>query len=279
MGAAQLSGRFTGLVGYSDGSTWPDPNGFSQETLLYLRDRGNATHNPVLKARYHDLLFEKSKSLGGHHSALAAIDAYLESSRRFAGSELARYLMEMINSMDQATYLALTLGNQERISEVIQSLIMLIEDQAKPLPEKADAEKDSAGRWVLELSRILLFVRRSRKFGTLVSDALLERVKDLVRDLAERSGQAGLGSVEVMFLQVAAEAARLLKETPDEYALELRRGEAMIRQGEESEARPQGGGGGSASDFRQRPLEGTDARGACAKRICVREGRAVLQRR
>jgi len=241
LGAAQMSGRFTGLVGYSDGSTWPDPNGFSQEALVYLRDRANATPNPVLKARYHDLLFEKGKALGGHLSALAAIDAYLESSRRFAEAELARHAMEMINSMDQATHLALTLGNQEKISEVIQSLILLIEDQAKPPPEKAEPEKSPGGRWALELSRILLFVRRSHKFGTLVSDAQLEKVKDLIRDLSERSRQAGHGPVEVMFLQVAAEAARLLKETPDEYALELRRGEAMIRQGEESEALPPGG--------------------------------------
>jgi len=241
LGAAQLSGRFTGLVGYSDGSTWPDPNGFSQEALLYLRDRANATPNPVLKARYHDLLFEKGKALGGHFSALAAIDAYLESGRRFAESELARQAMEMINSIDQATHLALTLGSQEKISEVIQSLILLIEGQAKPPPEKANLEKDPGGRSALELARILLFVRRSRKFGTLVSDAQLERVKDLIRGLAERSSQAGFRSVEVMFLQVAAEAARLLKEMPDEYALELRCGEAIIRQGEESEARPPGG--------------------------------------
>lgn len=239
--ATQMSERFTGIIGYSDGTVWPDPNGFSQETLTYLHSRANTTPNPTLKARYHDLLFEKAKTRGGHNSALAAIDAYLESGHRFAETMLVRHQMEMINSMDQAAYLALTIGNQEKIANVVQSLIALIEHQANPPVESADPEKHLVGRWVLELSRILLYVRRSRKFGSLVSNDALGLVKSLSGDLAERSSKAGYGAVEGKFLQVAAEAARLLKEVSDEYALELRRGEAMARQGEESEARPQGG--------------------------------------
>ena len=240
-GATQMSERFTGIIGYSDGTVWPDPNGFSREALKYLYSRAEATPNSTLKARYHDLIFEKAKEQGGHNSALAAIDAYLESGRRFSEPVLIRHQMEMINSMDQAAHLALTLGNREKVSAVVQSLVTLIEHQANPPVESVDPEKHLVGRWALELSRILLFVRRSRKFGSLVSNDALGLVKSLSGDLAERSSKAGYRPVEGKFLQVAAEAARLLKELPDEYALELRRGEAMVRQGEESEARPQGG--------------------------------------
>ena len=235
------AGRFIGMVGYSDGSTWPDPNGFSLEALEYLRDRAEATANSILKARYYDLIFEKSNLPGKHLSALAAIDAYLESARRLAESSHSGHQMEMISDMDQATYLAMKIGGRDKVRAVVQSLMTLIGRQILSEAESANAGKHPVGRWALELSRLLMYVRRSRKFGDLVGDADLDRVKNNSRALAERNTQAGHGYVEGQFLEVASLAARLLKETPDEYALELRRGEAIIRQGEESESRPPGG--------------------------------------
>ena len=236
-----LVGRYVGMLGYSDGSTWPDPNGFSLMAMEYLRDRAESTANPILKARYHDLVFEKSNLSGKHTSALAAIDAYLESAHRLAESSHTDHQIEMINAMDQATYLALKLGNRDKVHAVVQSLIALIGRQVLPTTENREPAKHPSGRWILELSRVLIFVRRSRKFADLVNDADLSNVKNKVRVLAERNTQAGYGYIEGQFLEVASLAARLLKEAPDEYALELQRGEAMVRQGQESEDRSTGG--------------------------------------
>jgi hypothetical protein len=225
--------RIIGMVGYSDGTQWPDPNALSLEAFQHLHRRAEATPNPVLKARYHDLVFEKGHLPNPHLSALAAINAYLESAHIFANTELARYQIEMTVDMDQAAFLALKMGNREKISSVILSLMTLIDDQV--VPSANNSENYPMGRWVLELSRILMFVRQSKKFGSLVTDAHLNRVKDLSQDLAAGMVQSGYGYAEEQFLQIASQAAHLLKKSSDEYDLELRRGEAIIRQGEISE--------------------------------------------
>lgn len=231
---AAEAGRFTGIVGFSNGHVWPDPDAFSEEEMLYFRDRAAVTTNPVMRTRYYDLLFEKSRLPRKHEFALVAIDDYLGSARLFLDSPHLSHQIEMVSAMDQAAYLSLKVQSLAKINEVVSRLDDLIGRLSEGSAAKSVGREGSSpiGRWSLELSRILFHIRRSKKFGVAVSDETLERVQQRMTDLAQRNGEVGLNHLQAFFLEVATEAARLLGNEEAVFELHMRDAEALVQQAE-----------------------------------------------
>jgi len=109
--------RITGAVGYSDGSTYPDPASLTQEDLDYLAERATATRNSVLKARYFHLAYALAVK-APRELAQAAIDAYLESARLFADSSRRHPDMDAVVEIDQAVALALKVQDKDRLLSI-----------------------------------------------------------------------------------------------------------------------------------------------------------------
>lgn len=241
------AGRFTGIAGFADGSVFPNPDTFSDEDLDYFRTRVAVTANPVLQARYNDFLFDK-----GRYSAesrgqkflfgLAAIDAYLDSAQLFADADKVHSQIEMVNAMDQAAYLAIHLQNRVKITAVVSRLETLLTHQFAPalssIADDGARGPKPIGRWSIELSHILLYIKASKKFGNLVDRSLVERVRDTMSDLAARNASAGLLHLQGHFLDVATEAAHLLGDTDGIYSLQLRDAEALAGQAERAAQDP-----------------------------------------
>ncbi len=227
-------GRFTGIVGFSNGRVWPDPEAFTEEEMIYFSGRADTTINPVMRARYHDLLFEKSRLPRKHEFALTAVDDYLNSVRLFLESPHLSHHIEMVSAMDQAAYLSLKVQIPDKISEVVSCLDDLIGklSQGNPVEGRGQNGPSPVGRWSLELSRILFHIRRSKKFGGAVSQETLEGVQQHMADLAEKNGAAGLSHLQNLFLEVATEAARLLGDEEAVFELQIRDAEALVQQAE-----------------------------------------------
>ena len=231
---AAESDRLTGIVGFSNGQVWPDPDAFSEEELLYFRERAAVITNPVMRARYHDLLFEKSRLPKKHEFAFSAIDDYLSSARLFRESLHLSHQIEMVSAMDQAAYLSLKVQSLDNINAVVFRLDDLIGrlSQESHVKGRGQQGPSPVGRWSLELSRILFHIRRSKKFGWAVSQEILERVQQHMTDLAEKNGAVGLSHLQALFLDVATEAARLLGNEEAVFELQMRDAEALVQQAE-----------------------------------------------
>ncbi len=235
--------RFTGIVGFSNGRVWPDPDTFTEEDMVYFGGRGDTSANPIMRARYHDLLFEKSRLPRRHEFALAAVNDYLSSARLFLESPQLSHQIEMISAMDQAAYLSIEVQSQDKINEVVSHLDSLIGKMSEGSLDKRRRQHGPSpvGRWSLELSRILFHIRRSKKFGVAVSQESLERVQRHLTDLAERNASVGLSHLQSLFLETATEAARLLGDNDAVFELQMHRAEALVQQAETRRAGPSPG--------------------------------------
>ena len=240
---AAEAGRFTGIVGFSNGRVWPDPDAFTEEDMVYFSGRGNTAMNPIMRARYHDLLFEKSRLPRGHQFALSAVNDYLDSTRLFLDSPHLSHQIEMVNAMDQAAHLSLKVQSLDKIREVVSRLDGLIGrlSEGSFFKPRGQQGPSPVGRWSLELSRILFHIRRSKKFGVAVSQESLERVQRHLTDLAQRNASVGLSHLQSLFLEAATEAARLLGDNDAVFELQVHKAEALVQQAETRRAGPSPG--------------------------------------
>lgn len=226
-------GRFSGVYGFSDGSEFPDPNAFSKDDLVYFRGRAEQTTNTTLKARYCDFLVEKGELSSNERPNLGflAIDAYLKVAALFGKAGGTRHLYDMVLAMDAACYLSIKLQSKDRVNNVTDTLVHLIGELERPLFATSDVAEPpfNVGRSVYDMLQILLHIRRSKKFGSLVSDSNVIWVREKAEALAGKSGEA-YGQV----LGLAQEAARLLGDEPQELALKIRRAAALVTRAEDS---------------------------------------------
>lgn len=235
-GSGEQRNRITGFAGYSDGSTFPDPDAFSPETMQYFQDRAEQVSNPVLKARYSDLLWEKSSLNRGqkYQYALRAIEAYLESARRFATSPELSHQLEMISAFDQAMHLSIAIANKDLLARTVKAIIALIDERER---DESNREEASSERWTLELCVLLLYVKRQRRFRDLVDEATLTQVQEVADRLSVHFSQKGEYQGQRSFLDVATEAATLRSDAAAVYTLQLRKAQSWATEAQVNEQR------------------------------------------
>jgi hypothetical protein len=128
---APFSGYFQPMTWYpkSDGSIAysPDPATLTPSTLILWREHLQASHHPVLRARYADLLWEFQKRVDGTKAPLqyaqTAIDAYLASSAQAdaASHEVVAWLARAIN-------LATSVRDQIRLAAGVRQAIAWVQN-------------------------------------------------------------------------------------------------------------------------------------------------------
>ncbi|PIU87651.1 MAG: hypothetical protein COS65_33665 [Armatimonadetes bacterium CG06_land_8_20_14_3_00_66_21] len=212
---------------------YPDPDAFPPEAMQYYAGRALGTRSPVLKARYCDFLWERSCLPQKHRFAEQAIDAYLDSVRRFAASDNCLHAGPMVVSADAAATLALRLQKADKLAATVGTLRETVERLRQVDPVVEPCAKDRiTGRWTLELCEILLHVQAHAQLGHVVDAATLGTVQTSCVDLAARFANAGNHDGERAFLGVAAEAAERRNATEETFELRVRQGESFEHEAE-----------------------------------------------
>lgn len=101
--------RFAPMAEYTDGTVFPDPDGFPAEALSYFASRADTTSHPTLQARYLDFIWEKGGKTGKLEIGKRLIKAYLEAFEIYPhDSEIER-----IDCLYRAIEVALALENKK----------------------------------------------------------------------------------------------------------------------------------------------------------------------
>jgi hypothetical protein len=212
---------------------YPDPDAFPPEAMQYYAGRAIETRSPVLKARYCDFLWERSCLPQKHRFAEQAIDAYLDSVRRFAASDNCLHAGPMVVSADAAATLALRLQNADRLAVTVGTLRETVERLRQVDPVLEPCAKDPiTGRSTLELYEILLHVQAHPKLGHVVDAATLGTIQTSCVDLAARLANASNHDGERAFLGVAEKAAKQRNATEETFELRVRQGESFEHEAE-----------------------------------------------
>ena len=113
--------------------SYPNFDNFVQETFDYLDSRFNSTNNAFLKARYGHLLWFSPKKHGKY--AVASIDSYLELLKILEEKEKVesqeapnRSGLDLLNVLENAFFLAKSIGNKERLDLLKSEIKRLIFD-------------------------------------------------------------------------------------------------------------------------------------------------------
>ncbi|HET6385078.1 MAG TPA: DUF4209 domain-containing protein [Armatimonadota bacterium] len=188
-GPDKTTPRLSGYLQNADGSSYPDPSRLQPEHKIYLSQRADETTNPALRAHYWDVLFETTKSDSGWKSqrpeiARKAVDAYLVSARRFAGTPDMGHAM--VDSLDHAAHLALTMSKAPGCDHLLPQVVSQIHDLLKDEASRDLGESKPnhpRGRWVVDLARLLARIRVMRGAAT-VSDDILRSAEEACEEFA-----------------------------------------------------------------------------------------------
>lgn len=228
--------RITGYGGRPDGSTFPDPAQLTQDDLDYLTGRAAETGNFVIKAQYYHLAFALAAKKK-RENAQSAIDAYLESAQRFAGSNRRNREIDAICELDQAVYLALQVQDNVRL----KSIVFYIAESLRVEPQdrrSLDGKPQPVGRFLYDLSILLLYIA-GHKSGNVVTEGLLQLVEDRMSAMVERNAADNMHMLNHQLLDAAQRAALLRKNPERAYKLSADRIESLVKQAQA----PDGGNG------------------------------------
>lgn len=143
--------RFTHQVGFSNGAVWPDPDAVAGPHLEeWERFLGRTQQNPLLRARFADLLFVFSRKERGRWGRIA-IRAYLE----FAGlasSPEVEWDFEAADARARATDIASQLHDDALRQQAASAVLSMVERYA------------SEGRWRGLLEPLEYIVRKRKVF-------------------------------------------------------------------------------------------------------------------
>jgi len=159
----------------------PAASVLSTETIAYWKRRANEAINPMMKARYADLVWTLEETVSGESGnykyAMLAIDSYINTAIQKAHHSAVR----IIDKLERALSLAFSLGDKNRVQLVADEMLSF-EDEI--------AEDNKRGLWgfsfdnLLEPGKVILADKQVEK---IISDleARLERMSILHGDGAD----------------------------------------------------------------------------------------------
>lgn len=176
---------FRALCQWSDGTSWPRIDEFPDEQLDYLEERAISTPNPMLEARYSDIVWERRQK---HEFARRAVGAYLASVEHYL--QLG-WGIEMQKALARAIELCLLLNDDKLLARPLKLLRKLLSH----FTAAADP------RWGLELAQIAISLPSKTWTG-----ALERAVQRYLRRAVEHYSSPGIGnpSLEQSALDILA---------------------------------------------------------------------------
>ncbi len=161
--------RFVPLIETSKGK-YPDPGQITDEAFNYYFERAQESKNPVLKARYFDILFEYWENASEDKRLKIAdgvVDSHLELAKLCETVEGAELLLT--DCYHRAVAGCLSFNLKPKLTKIIPTIEGIID-----LLQKQNKE-----RYVLDLVEILFLIKGS-KLGNLISNSLLDKFKKIL---------------------------------------------------------------------------------------------------
>jgi len=154
--------RFTFSFQYSDGSKWPDPDGFDEEAMKYFLDRMQTTSNVFLRSRYADYLFEygvKPLGIKQYDIARELVPSFISVCGAHVDGHHNNHFQGLAD-LYRAIEVALKMRNAEFLNPGISALRSLL----------FRYEEKEEYRWILYVSRILRLIQDSPLRNELAED-------------------------------------------------------------------------------------------------------------
>ncbi len=139
--------RFVPVAIWANGAVFPDPKTLTDVALGYYEDRTKTCVDPILKARYLDILWEKSKSQTKHLFALEAVEQYILCVDAYENEDAA---MERLDGLQRATELVLILERGKDEKPLTNKVVSKLNEQIEK------TVKSSQYRWLLEMLELVI---------------------------------------------------------------------------------------------------------------------------
>ncbi|MBI5358359.1 DUF4209 domain-containing protein [Candidatus Amesbacteria bacterium] len=192
--------RFVPMATFNDGSIFPDPNTFPDKTLEYFESRAKTSTNPILKARYLDILWEKSKSKKKHLFAVEAVEQYILNVDAYENEDA---IMEKLDGLQRATELVLILEKNLLKKPLTDKVVQKLNEHIDK------TTKGNNYRWLIEMFELVLTLPDFYS-------------KDQVKDFSDSCTKAATHyhsdqnfHLQRSFLQLKAGLTKLQPSTPD----------------------------------------------------------------
>ncbi len=192
--------RFVPMATFADGSIFPDPNSLPNTALRYFELRAKTVVNSILKARYLDILWEKSKSRKKYLFAIDAVEQYILNVDAYENEDA---IMEKLDGLQRATELVLILESNLSKKPLTDKVIQTLNNQIDK------TVKDNNHRWLIEMFELVLALSDSYSN---------DQIKDFV-NLCDKAAAHYHSDqnfhLQRSFLQLRKNLVKLLDYTPD----------------------------------------------------------------
>jgi hypothetical protein len=138
--------RFVPMATYIDGSVFPDPDTFPEAAFVYFESRAKQAKSSMLKARYLDFLWEKSKVKQKHLYAQEAVPLYLLNADAYQEEAIG----ERLDGLQRAAELCLVLESKSEKQPLIKSVVKKLNEQIENLISSKEY------RWLIEMFEVAL---------------------------------------------------------------------------------------------------------------------------
>ncbi len=189
----------------------PDDAEFTADAIAYYERRADETQNPIHRARYCDIIWERRRD---HRFGRAAFDAYLALVPVYLGNDWG---IELADAVERLLSLALRLNDPELTRRAVNVHLDTLEV----------LKSANRHRWFLDLLRSL--VASARKVGALVD---WDRVAAFGEEAATHFASEGNGLLERQFLEALADIYRQLGQRDVEVKARARIAESFERAAE-----------------------------------------------
>jgi hypothetical protein len=188
--------RFTPMMELTNGVIFPNMSLFSDEAFQYFETRASSTTNPILKARYLDFLWEKSKSKKKHLFALEAVEQYLLTLDEYDDEDA---VMEKLDGLQRATELCLVLESKSEDKPLTEKVVSKLNTKI------AKESGDKKYRWLIEMFELVLAL------SSFYTKSQISSFMRLCDEAAEQYHQENNFHIQRHFLALKSKLAKLLK--------------------------------------------------------------------
>lgn len=185
--------RFKPMATFADGSIFPDPNSFPDAAMEYFESRAVSSFSPILKARYLDFLWEKSKSKKKHLFAREAIEQYLLGVDTYQNEDA---VMERLDGLQRATELCLIFEAKDKQRPLTEKVVVKLNEEI----DKAATDKKY--RWLIEMFELVIAL------SSFYTEAQIQSYMALCDDAANQYHQDNNFHLQRRFLGLKSELAK-----------------------------------------------------------------------
>lgn len=110
-------------------STWTDMNTIPPDAADYLRQKASTTGNPIHRARYLDVLWDRS---GDYRSGIAAIQAYLDCCAIYRNNAWDKDLRDALHRAGQLARLLNQKAARDQVVKEVRLSLEFLESDGRP---------------------------------------------------------------------------------------------------------------------------------------------------